>query len=131
MAEAVPESDFEGFPAGEGAPAKEEDGVVKEEIVTLRRDMELEVDTEDIEDLITNELTTEELVALQQEEMSTEATEEEGEGEEVLGMSDIKELLKQWETVCTVILLCHPNRVVASQSVNIFEENVLSILGKC
>ena len=65
-------------------PAEEEDGVIEEEIVTLGRDMGLEVDTEDVEDLITehtDELTTEELVVLQQEEMSTEATEEEREEE--------------------------------------------------
>ena len=85
--EAVPDRDFEGFRAWEGLPAEEVDGVTEEEIVMLRRDMELEVDTEDVEDLIAehaDELTTEELVALQQEqqeEMLMEATEEEGEGD--------------------------------------------------
>ena len=99
---------------------EEEDGVVEEEIVTLGCDMGLEVDTEDVKDLIsehTDELTTEELVALQQEqqeEMLTEATEEEGEGEEVLSTSNIKDFIKQWEAVHTMFLLPHSNKVVAS-----------------
>ena len=82
--------------------------------------MGLEVDTKDVEDLIAknaDEVMTDELVALQQEqqeEMSTEATEKEGKGEEVLSTSEIKQLLKQWEAVCAVILLHHPNKLVAS-----------------
>ena len=55
--------------------------------------------------------------------MSKKATEEEG--EEVLSTSDIKDFLKHWEAVRTVILLRHPNKVVRSRSVNIMEENVI------
>ena len=75
----------------------------------------LEVDTEDIKDLIaehTDELTTEELVALQQEQQEerlTEVTEEEG--EEVLTTSDIKDFLKQWEAVCSDVHIHHPNKM--------------------
>ena len=93
--------------------------------------MGLEVDTEDVKDLIAEhsaELTTEELVALQQEqqeEMLTEATEEEGEGEEVLSTSEIKDFLKQWEAVHTVILVHHPNKVITGCSVNIKEDNII------
>ena len=63
--EAVPDSNFEGFTAGEGAPVEEE------EIVAIGHDMGLEMDTEDVNDLIAehaDELTTEELVALQEEQ---------------------------------------------------------------
>ena len=69
--ESVPDRNFKGFHAGEWLPAEEEDGVIEEEIVAIRRDMGLEVDAEDVEDLFAkhaNKLTTEELVALQQEE---------------------------------------------------------------
>ena len=70
---------------GRGPPLEEDDDVVEEDIVAIERDMGLEVDTEDIKDLIdehADELTTEELVALQQEqqeERSMKVTEEEGE----------------------------------------------------
>ena len=63
---------------------EEDGGTVEEEIVNLRRDMLLDVDTQDIADLITeptNELTKDEMMALQQEqeeERSMEVTEEEG-----------------------------------------------------
>ena len=61
----------------------------------------------------------------QQEERSAEVTEEEREGEEVLSISNIKDFLKQWEAVSTVILVPHPNKVIVSRSVNIVEENII------
>ena len=104
---------------GRGPPLEEDDDVVEEDIVAIERDMGLEVDTEDIKDLIdehADELTTEELVALQQEqqeERSMKVTEEEG--EEMLITSDIKYFLKQWEAVCSVVHIHHPNKVIAGQ----------------
>ena len=126
VARGCPRPRLRRIPAGAGAPAEEKVGVDEEENVAIRRDMGLEVEIEDVEDLIvkhTDELTTEGLVALQQEEWSMEVTEEEGEG--VLSVNDIKDFLKQWEAVCTVILVHHPNKRIAGRSVNILEENVI------
>ena len=80
---------------------EEDGGPIEEEIVNLGRGMGLEVDTKDVNDLIAkhaDELTTDELVALQQEkeeQRSTEVTDEEGEGEEVLTTAQINEMLRQ------------------------------------
>ena len=126
--EAVPGRDFEGFPPGEDAPTEEEDGIVEDEIVTLGRDMGLEVDEDDVADLIAehaDELTTEELVALEQEqreERSTEVVEEEEE-EEVLSTAEIKEMLQNWEKVRKILETHHPNKVNVGRSVNLVEEN--------
>ena len=90
--------------------------------------MGLEVDEDDVADLIAehaDELTTEELVALEQEqreERSTEVVEEEEE-EEVLSTAEIKEMLQNWEKVRKILETHHPNKVNVGRSVNLVEEN--------
>ena len=132
--DAVQECDFERYRSGDWAPAEEEDSIVEEGIVTFGHDMELQVDTEDVDDLIaehTDELMTDELVALQQEqeeEKLTEVTEEEG--EEVLTTMDIKDFLRKWEQVCKVIEIHHPDKVNVRRSVNLREEKS-GTLGMC
>ena len=41
----------------------------------------------------------------------------------MLTTTQIKEMLKQWENVCRVVEVHHPNKMNAGHSVNLFEEN--------
>ena len=129
--DAVPERDFEGFEGEAALPTQEEeDTVVEEEIVNLGRDLGLEVDEDDVADLIAehaDELTTEELSALeeeQREERSTEAVEEEEE-EHQLSTAELKEMLGHWEKFSKVLQTHHPNKMNAVRSVNLLEENAV------
>ena len=66
----VLEQDFEGFETDALAANVEENAIV-EEIISLGRSMGLEVDSEDVEELVQDhrtELTTEELVYIQNEQ---------------------------------------------------------------
>ena len=75
--ETVPECDFKGFRSGEGTPVEEEDGIIEEKFAMLGCDMGLEVVIKDINELIAelaDELTTDELVALQKEQEEERST---------------------------------------------------------
>ena len=90
------------------------------EILTTARDLELEVNEDDIEELIMehkDELTTEELQEILNEELQETkrnvSPSEQEEGER--GPSDIKDLLKKWEDVRAMVLKWHPNQADVSR----------------
>ena len=89
------------------------------------------MDEDDVADLITehaDELMTEELVALEQEqreERSTEVVEEEEE-EHKLSTAEIKDMLSSWEKVRNILQTHHPNKMNVVRSVNLLEENAVN-----
>ncbi|XP_066231909.1 zinc finger MYM-type protein 6 isoform X4 [Saccopteryx leptura] len=115
--EVVSERDFEGF---------EPEVSVVEEIVSLGKSMGLEVNEEDIDDLIekhSEELTTEELKELQQQqqrmEVLQEVSREKPEVDEVISTSEIKEILGTWEKIKQFIEKTHPEKVATGRALEL------------
>ncbi|GBM08269.1 Tigger transposable element-derived protein 1 [Araneus ventricosus] len=105
------------------------------EIVSLAKIVGLEVDSNDIEQLVeehNQELTTEELLELhrvsQQEVEEGSLSEEEDEAitEKQQSSTEIREMLKAWETVASYIEKHHPNKAEAMRATNLFDEHAVS-----
>ena len=118
------EKDFEGF---EPEPVP-----IVESIVSLGKSMGLEVDGDDVEELLdahNQELTTEELQHLQQQQT---VAEEHAMGEEDAGASssisssEIKEICAKWIEVESFVEKHHPDKSVASRVMNLFNDNVIN-----
>ena len=98
-------------------------------ILCLGKNMGLEVNNEDVEELLEDhkdELSMEELEQLQKqlqkaivEEMSSE------EGREDVPTSLISEICAKWGEVQSFVERYHPDKAVASRSINIFIDNVM------
>ncbi|GFX51366.1 uncharacterized protein TNCV_3102991 [Trichonephila clavipes] len=92
-----------------------------DELLTTTRDLELEVNEDDIEELIMaheDELTIKELQEILNEEhqetqrnVSPSKQDEDESGQ--MRTSAIKDLLKKWEAVRAMILKWHPNQVMS------------------
>lgn len=106
--------------------------------MSLGKIIGLEVNEDDIQELVEEhgqELTTKELMDLhheQQQEVMEEisSTEEEKKVEESLTSNEIKKMCKMWETVKIFMEKHHPHKAVAVQTVNLFNDNVMSHLHK-
>ncbi|GFW62597.1 uncharacterized protein TNCV_85981 [Trichonephila clavipes] len=92
-----------------------------DEILTTDRDLELEVNEDDIEELIMgheDELTVELQEILNEVHQETQRNVSPSEQEEdergPMPTSSIKDLLKKWEVVRAMVLECHPNQADAS-----------------
>ncbi|GFX23249.1 uncharacterized protein TNCV_4560311 [Trichonephila clavipes] len=104
-----------------------------DEILTTARDLELEVNENDIEELIMeheDELTIEELQEiLNEEHRETERNVSPSEQEEdergPMPTSAIKDLLKKWEAVRAMVLEWHPNQADVSRHGTEGEGNIL------
>ncbi|GFQ74883.1 uncharacterized protein TNCT_620981 [Trichonephila clavata] len=91
---------------------------IMDEILTTARDLELEVNEDDIEELIMeheDELTTEELQEILNEErqetpQNVSPSEKEENERGPMPTSAIKDLLKKWEDVRAMVLEWHPNQ---------------------
>ncbi|XP_068250614.1 tigger transposable element-derived protein 1-like [Palaemon carinicauda] len=124
--ECVAEYNLEGFKS-----IQEE--AVDDEIVSLGKIMGLEVDKDDIHDLLdehSKQLTTEELVELhkkQQQEVTEEnSSEEEEQSDKPLVSSEIREMLRLWETLQNFVVKHHQDEALAGQAVNLFTDNAMS-----
>ncbi|KAJ7317101.1 hypothetical protein JRQ81_003263 [Phrynocephalus forsythii] len=116
--------------------AHDQEPVVVNDIVSLGETMGLEVDEDDVQELVEEhgqELTTDELIDLyheqQQEVMvviSSGEEEEEEKEEEALSSNEIREMCNMWETLQNFVQEHHPNKVVAMQAMNMFNDNVMS-----
>ncbi|GFT54759.1 uncharacterized protein TNCV_5001321 [Trichonephila clavipes] len=92
------------------------------EILTTARDLELEVNKNDIEEFIMgheDELTTEELQEILNEEhqetqRNVSPSEQEEDERGPMPTSAIKDLLKKWEAVRAMVLEWHPNQADVS-----------------
>ncbi|XP_034989663.1 tigger transposable element-derived protein 1-like [Zootoca vivipara] len=118
---------------GASAPAPET--TVLEDIVSLARDIGLEVTVEDVCELLEEhdqdqELSTEELVELQaeatQEETQTPLEEEEAEVEEHVSSTELKDICRQWESVQRFARQHHPDKSLARDLANTFDTRVMS-----
>ncbi|GFR27994.1 uncharacterized protein TNCT_396991 [Trichonephila clavata] len=111
---------------------------IMDEILTTARDLELEVNEDDTEDLIMgheDELTTEELQEILNEEhqetqrnVSPSELEEDERGP--MPTSVIKNLLKKWEDVRAIVLEWHPNQADVSGVGDLYNDNAINYFRK-
>ncbi|GFW28943.1 uncharacterized protein TNCV_202661 [Trichonephila clavipes] len=106
-----------------------------DEILTTARDLELEVNEDDIEELIMgheDELTIEELQEILNEEhqetqRNVSPSEQEEDERGPMPTSSIKDLLKKWEDVRAMVLEWHPNQADVSRVGDLYNDNMLLI----
>ncbi|GFS87642.1 uncharacterized protein TNCV_2942251 [Trichonephila clavipes] len=109
-----------------------------DEILTTARDLELEVNQDDIEELIMgheDELTTEEPQEILNEEhqetqqnVSPSKQEEDERGP--MPTSAIKDILKKWADVRTMVLDWHPNQADISRVGDLYNNNAINYFRK-
>lgn len=108
------------------------------EILTTARDLELEVNEDDIEELIMehkDELTTEDLQEILNEELqetrrNVSPSEQEEDERVQMPASDIKDLLNKWEDVRAMVLKWHPNQADVSRVGDLFDDNAINYFRK-
>ncbi|GFU58281.1 tigger transposable element-derived protein 1 [Nephila pilipes] len=101
---------------------------VEEEIASLGKSMDLEVEERDVNELVeehTQELTTEEIQELQSQQ-HTEVMQEIGFEEEVISTSEIKEILGMWERVSQFVEKKHPEKVATGRASDLFNDTCLT-----
>lgn len=111
------------------APAPE--STILEEIVSLGRTIGLEVTEDDVCELVEGhdrELTTEDLLELQQEAMeeSMFLEEEEETSEEQLSSGELKEACQMWVNLQSFVQKHHPNKALAMNLLNSFDSDIMS-----
>ncbi|GFY33817.1 uncharacterized protein TNCV_4595291 [Trichonephila clavipes] len=109
-----------------------------DEILTTARDLELEVNEDDIEELIMgheDELTIEELQEILNEEhqetqrnVSPSKQEEDERGP--MPTSAIKDILKKWKAVRAIVLEWHPNHADVSGVGDLYNDNDINYFRK-
>ncbi|GFV70758.1 uncharacterized protein TNCV_2023221 [Trichonephila clavipes] len=109
-----------------------------DEILTTARDLELEVNEDDIKELIMgheDELTIEELQAiLNEEHQETQRNVSPSEQEEnergPMPTSAVKDLFKKWEAVRAIVLEWHPNQADVSRVGDLYNNNAINYFWK-
>ncbi|GFU12100.1 uncharacterized protein TNCV_1781211 [Trichonephila clavipes] len=109
-----------------------------DEILTTARDLELEVNENDIEELILgheDELTIEELEEiLNEEHQETQRNVSPSEPEEdergLMPTSAIKDLFKKWDAVRAMVLEWHPNQADVSKVGDLYNDNAINYFRK-
>ncbi|GFV03449.1 uncharacterized protein TNCV_5059901 [Trichonephila clavipes] len=109
-----------------------------DEILTTARDLELEVNEDDIEELIMghgDELTTEELrenliEEHQETQRNVSPSEQEEDERGPMPISAIKYLLKKWEDVRSMVLEWHPYQADVSSFGDLYNNNAINCFGK-
>ncbi|GFT77777.1 uncharacterized protein TNCV_7961 [Trichonephila clavipes] len=109
-----------------------------DEILTTARDLELEVNEDDIEELIIgheDELTTEEIQGILNEEHQetyriVSPSEQEEDERGPMPTSVIKDLLKKWADVRAMVLEWHPNQANVSKAGDISNNNAIDYFCK-
>ncbi|GFY00089.1 uncharacterized protein TNCV_1341871 [Trichonephila clavipes] len=107
-----------------------------DEISTTARDLELEVNEDDIEELIMgHELTIEELQEILNEEhqetqRNVSPSEQEEDKRGPMSTSVIKDLLKKWEAVRAMVLEWHPNQADVTRVGDLYNGNAINYFRK-
>ncbi|GFU61368.1 uncharacterized protein TNCV_530681 [Trichonephila clavipes] len=109
-----------------------------DEILTTARDLELEVNEDDIEEIIMgheDELTTEELQEILNEEhqethRNVSPSEQEEDERGPMPTSAIKDLLKKWADVRAMVLEGHPNQADVSRVGDLYNDNAINYFRK-
>ncbi|GFW35864.1 uncharacterized protein TNCV_1926951 [Trichonephila clavipes] len=105
-----------------------------DEIMTTSRDLELEGNEDDIEELMMDELTTEELQEILNEEhqeaqRNVSPSEQEEDERGPMPTSAIKDLLKKWER-CAIVLEWHPNQADVSRVGDLYNNIAINYFWK-
>ncbi|GFX80727.1 uncharacterized protein TNCV_758341 [Trichonephila clavipes] len=110
---------------------------IMDEILTTARDLELEMNENDIEELLMgheDELTTELQEILNEEHQETQrnvSPSEQEEDERVpMPSSAIKDLLKKWADVRVMVLEWHPNQTDVSRVEDLYSNNAINYFWK-
>ncbi|GFX46764.1 uncharacterized protein TNCV_4039121 [Trichonephila clavipes] len=111
---------------------------IMDKILTTARDLELEVNEDDIEELIMGhegELTTEELQEILNEEhqetqRNVSPSEQEEDERGPMPTSAIKDILKKWEAVRAMVLEWHPNQADVSRVGDLYNDNAINYFRK-
>ena len=124
------ERQFEGFDSVAGTSTaadveeeSREDSQLIDEIVSMGQNLGLEMDSGDVEELLDehrDELTTEELQQLQEEQKRTlteEMSSDEDEGRKIASTADIKEICAKWNDIQNFVELYHPDKATSSRAV--------------
>ncbi|GFW91484.1 uncharacterized protein TNCV_3376481 [Trichonephila clavipes] len=109
-----------------------------DEILTIARDLELDVNEDDIEELIMgqeDELTIEELQEILNEEhqetqRNVSPSEQEEDESGPMPTSAIRDLWKKWEAVRAMVLEWHPNQADVSRFGNLHNDNAINYFRK-
>ncbi|GFU27239.1 uncharacterized protein TNCV_1694061 [Trichonephila clavipes] len=108
-----------------------------DEILTTARDLELEVNEDDIEELIMgheDELTIELQEILNEEHQETQRnvypSEQEEDERGPMSTSAIKDLLRKWEDVRAMVLEWHPNQADVSRFGDLYNDNAINYFRK-
>ncbi|GFV66109.1 uncharacterized protein TNCV_1649211 [Trichonephila clavipes] len=109
-----------------------------DEILTTARDLELEVNEDDIEELIMgheDELTIEELQEILNEEhqetqRNVSPSEQVEDERGPMPTSAIKDLLKKWDAVRAMVLQWHPNHADISRVGDLYNDNAINFFQK-
>ncbi|GFX81158.1 uncharacterized protein TNCV_1911501 [Trichonephila clavipes] len=109
-----------------------------DEILTTARDLELEVNEDDMEDLIMgheDELTIEELQEILNEEhqeaqRNVSPSEQEEDERGPMPTSAIKALLKKWEVVRAMVLKWHANQADVNRVGDLYNGNAINYFRK-
>ncbi|GFX35897.1 uncharacterized protein TNCV_4214191 [Trichonephila clavipes] len=108
-----------------------------DEILTTARDLELEVNEDDIEELIMgheDELTTELQEILNEEHQETQRivffSEQEENERGPMSTFAIKDLLKMWVDVRAMVLEWHPNQADVSRVEDLYNDNAINYFWK-
>ena len=133
----VPDRDLDGFEADFGSAMYIQnivnDSTIIDGIVTMGQSMRLEVDADDIEEFLEDhniELTAEEQEHLQNEKkkkLADKIHEKEDDIEDV-SSALIKEMISKWIDQKNFTEKYHPDTVITSRTVNMFNDNVMAHL---
>ena len=135
----VTEREFEGFEsvASSSTAADVEEGSQEsrqliDEIVNMGQNLGLEMDSDDVEELLEDhrvELTTEELLHLQEEQKKTleeEMSSDDDEGRKDAPTAVIKDMCAKWNELQNFVELYHPDKAGSSRAMYAFNDIVIS-----
>ena len=117
----------------EGFEPLVQDSALVDDIVVLGRDLGLEVDCDDVEELVaehSQDLTTDELRTLHEEQLrevteELSSGEEEGNSKERASTAEIKNVLRMWTEVGNFCEKHHPDLAAVHRNLNSFDENMM------
>lgn len=134
--ECVTEREFEGFGvAGTSTSSthdEEEEPELVDDIVSVGKSLGLEINNDDVEELLDEhqaELTTEELLHLQNEQkkkLEEEMSSEEEEAKKDAPTSEIKQMCSKWAELQNFVELHHPDKAAATRVINDFNDTIMN-----
>ena len=118
--------------AADNEEESREDSQLIDEIVSMGQNLGLEINRGDVEELLNehrDELTTEELRQLHEEQKKTlteEISSDEDEGWKIASSADIKKICAKWNDIQNFVELYHPDKATSSRAVYMFNDIVIS-----